>query len=966
MDLRTGARRRRPGVAVVMAAAAVLIAMVPAGPSAAGGSDASVTMNDGDFDMVPGDIGFLQIEGAAGLAGVAWGVERNDVLVVDRETGRVDAVGSGSATVTATGTAPDGRRRTASAVVTVSAGGDDPIVEPVPGLREGRRPDFMLGADISSMAQILAEGKPYYDLEGRQAHPLDILAQQGVNWVRLRVWNDPADAFGNPYGGGNASIETTIELARQAKQRGMKVNVVFHYSDFWAHPGQQRRPKAWANLTGQPLVDAVGTFTAESLTRMRDAGVYPDMVTIGNETNSNIVDVNFNLTAAGAMNPAAIAVFKAGSAAVRVTDPNAGNPDERTLVSFHLANGDNATLYNRFTLAMHLNGVDYDALGASFYPSWHGTPAQVLANLNTITGTYGKYAYIAETAYPWSLEESAGDDTPQNFKHGDVSTVGLAASPQGQATALRDVIDVAAGIQDEKGLGVFYWEPAWLPGPTTGWATPYGTGWETAGLFDVNGYALPSVRTFSLVRGDQETPSHADEWAYGWETEVVVAQGSALTMPATVIAVRNDGRMATTPRTIERQPVTWDAEDVAAVDVATPGEYVVLGSVGGGIDNAFAHVVVRAPGAAAAAPVFDLPDGSVLAASGDGYSYSARHVQPDAGGIELSAETANAGIFFTVDGSDPRTGSGATLDLAGAPWIKNSDPIRVYAGPIHLAQNAEVKAVARRMGYAYAPGNWGSDVTIMDNSPVVTRRYQADYDYRAHELRNGGFEAGLDGWTVSGAAAQAEVQAPDDWVTGAYAGADAFAFTLAAGQQLGLSQDSILPNGVYDLTVRVRGDVQSDNATQLSLAAIAGGEEHVSEVRTVTPPGGRMFWREFSVRDVAVTDNALTVRFSGLTTGSYSGRLDHVVLEAQERRTPYDSLRALTEELLVANGVTPGRVRSFVAVLDAARAAEERGADAAWHRQLATFEMKVETTSGKLLTVTEADELLRRLDAYRG
>ena len=209
--------------------------------------------------------------------------------------------------------------------------------------------------------------------------------------------------------------------------------------------------------------------------------------------------------------------------------------------------------------------------------------------------------------------------------------------------------------------------------------------------------------------------------------------------------------------------------------------------------------------------------------------------------------------------------------------------------------------MARRTGYAYSAGQWGSDVTLLANSAIVSQRYQAVYDYRAHELRNGGFEAGLDGWTVSGDATQAGVEAPVDWVSGAYAGDRAFAFALGAGQHLALSQDAIVPNGVCDLSVRVRGDVQTDDATHLSLTAVAGGQERVAEVRTITPPSGRMFWREFSIRDVVVIDNTLTVRFDGTTTATYTGRLDHVVLQPDVARTPYESLLALTEALLSAS-----------------------------------------------------------------
>ena len=187
-----------------------------------------------------------------------------------------------------------------------------------------------------------------------------------------------------------------------------------------------------------------------------------------------------------------------------------------------------------------------------------------------------------------------------------------------------------------------------------GWATPYGTGWEVAGLFDINGYALPSVKTFNLVRGDQAVPEDANEYAYGWETEVVLNKGSVLNMPSTILAVKNNGLMGNTPRTITRQPVVWNAEDVSGVDVDTPGEYIVFGSVAGLENNAFAHVIVKETSSStAAAPTFSLPDHSSVDGVGDGFSASTRHVVDGAGKIELKTETPNAGILFFIGWFEP-------------------------------------------------------------------------------------------------------------------------------------------------------------------------------------------------------------------------------------------------------------------------------------------------------------------------
>ncbi len=879
-------------------------------------AESEVTIKGGNFEMVPGEFSVLQYETSndISITDVTWNVDKHNVVTVDEHTGRIDAIGTGTANIKLTAVDENSNTHNATATVTVS-GGPTPIVEPIPELQNNNRLDFMMGADVSSLYQIMQENKKFYDLEGNESHLFDILEENGVNWVRLRVWNDPYDEFGNPLGGGNTTIDTTIELAKQAKERGMKVFTTFHYSDFWAHPGQQIVPKAWKGLSNDELAIAVGEFTTESLNKMKDAGVYPDMVGIGNETNSDILEIPFNL-GNGNINPDAVEIFKAGAAAVRSTDPDADDPDNKTLVSFHLANGNNTWLYENFAQAMENNNVDYDALGASYYPSWHGTYDEVLNNLNNITDTYGKYAFIAETAYPWTINEDAGDDIPQNFKHGDVSTVGLAASVQGQATALREAINVAAKIDNEKGLGAFYWEPAWLPGPTTGWATPYGTGWEVANLFDINGYALPSIKTFELVRGDQTVPANANDYAYGWETTVQLVKGSTLNMPSEIIAVKNNGMMGDAKRTITRQPVVWNTEDIANVDVNTAGEYIVFGSLNGGEDNAFAHVIVKeSENATAEAPTFSLASGSEVDAIEHGYSASVRHLVDGGGTIELATDTPNAQIAFTLDSAQPRQGldqwgwpngqvEGATRELAGAPYIKASDSIRVYSGPIQITHNVEINATTRRLGYNYQSGSWGSDETILGYSPVVSASYKAVYDYSDDLLKNGGFESGdLTDWTLISDASTAEVITPQDFVTHAYAGDHAFEFSLDAGQSLTLEQEVDVPNGVYNLSLFARGDNQTSDETVMGLTAESRGQEYTGDVKTFNVPGGEMIWRQYAVKHIEVRDGKLAIGFDAETSDSYTGYIDHIVLEATSGEIALADTEALEAAISAAESL---------------------------------------------------------------
>ncbi|SDJ97173.1 glycosyl hydrolase 53 family protein [Sediminibacillus albus] len=843
-----------------------------------------IKIKGGDFTMVPGGFSVLQFTTAEGvsLEEYSWKVSNENVVDVDSQTGRIDALGTGQAVITLNAVDAEGKAYQASSEVTVAAGAA-PIVEPIPELQNNNRPDFMMGADVSSLYQIMEADKKFYDLNGQESHLFDVLEENGVNWVRLRVWNDPYDKYGNPYGGGNSNLDTTIALAKQAKQRDMKLFVTFHYSDFWAHPGQQIKPKEWSDLTGDELVNAVSEFTTESLMEMKEAGVYPNMVGIGNETNSDILEQQFNLTSEGYMNPIAVDIFKAGAAAVRNTDPNADDPENKALVSFHLANGNNTWLYNSFASALEKNNVDYDALGASYYPSWHGTYDAVLNNLNNITEKYGKYAFIAETAYPWTIKEDAGDDTPQNFKDGDVSTVGLAASVQGQATALREVINVAAKINNEKGLGAFYWEPAWLPGNTTGWAAPYGTGWEVAGLFDINGYALPSLQTFNLVRGDQSVPQNAGAYAYGWETQVMINKGDSLEMPEKISAVKNNGMMGDTKRTIAKQPVEWNKEDIDDINVHVPGEYIVFGSVAGKQNNAFAHVIIKEDDlAAAAAPTFSLPDGSIVdVVDGDGYSYSTRHLVEGGSYIELKTATPNAGIYFTLDGADPISGTGASKQLVGAPYIKAYDSIRTYAGPIQISQNVHIQAAAKRSGYHYVSGQWGSAKMLLDYSPIVSASYKAVYEYSDDLLSNGGFESGdLNGWKLKTNGDIAEVITAENDVTTAYAGDHAFKFSLAPGDSLNLRQKAKkLPDGIYKLSLYARGDNQTTNQTDMKLSAFTQGKEYSGTVETVKVPEGKMIWRKYSVKNIEVKNGNVEIRFDADTSESYTGYLDHVVLE---------------------------------------------------------------------------------------
>ena len=174
--------------------------------------------------------------------------------------------------------------------------------------------------------------------------------------MRVRVWNDPFDANGNGYGGGDVDVDRAIEISQRATDAGLGVLVDFHYSDFWADPAKQQVPKAWEGMTADQVAAEVGTFTRDAVRRLVDAGVDLRMVQVGNETNGGVAGVR------GWDDMAK--VFSAGSAAVRAEAPD-------TLVAVHFTNPERAGFYADVAAQLDRRDVDYDVFASSYYPFWH-------------------------------------------------------------------------------------------------------------------------------------------------------------------------------------------------------------------------------------------------------------------------------------------------------------------------------------------------------------------------------------------------------------------------------------------------------------------------------------------------------------------------------------------------------------------------------------------------------------------
>ncbi|SHS89430.1 Arabinogalactan endo-1,4-beta-galactosidase precursor [Mycobacteroides abscessus subsp. abscessus] len=455
----------------------------------------------------------------------------------------------------------------------------DIFVKRVAGIDE----DFIKGVDVSSIIALEDSGVKFYNEAGKKQDIFKTLNDAGVNYVRVRVWNDPYDSKGRGYGGGNNDIEKAIEIGKRATANNMKLLVDFHYSDFWADPAKQQAPKAWKNLNLEEKKVALYDYTKESLQAMMDEGIDIGMVQIGNETNGGL---------AGEKNWEAMSqLFNAGSKAVRELDSN-------ILVALHFTNPETSGRYASIAKTLQENEVDYDVFASSYYPFWHGTLTNLTSVLKNVASAYGKQVMVAETSYTYTKEDGDGHGNTSPKDSGQ--TLNYPITVQGQATAVRDVIEAVANV-GEAGIGVFYWEPAWIPAAPdkklkknqklwekygSGWATSYaaeydpedaghwygGSAVDNQALFDFYGRPLTSLNVFKYVDTGSVAPLKIDEIK---DVSLSVIAGEEITLPTTVQVTYNNG-------TSGAVRVTWDEEVVKQAIQNGVGTYEINGEVEGG------------------------------------------------------------------------------------------------------------------------------------------------------------------------------------------------------------------------------------------------------------------------------------------------------------------------------------------------------------------------------------------------
>jgi arabinogalactan endo-1,4-beta-galactosidase len=446
------------------------------------------------------------------------------------------------------------------------------FVEAVPNLPK----DFMFGADVSSVIALENSGVKFYDFQGKEQDVFKTLSEAGVNYIRVRVWNDPYDSKGRIYGGGNCDVKNAAAIAARAKKYGLILFVDFHYSDFWADPGKQMVPKAWADMEVEQKAAALEQFTADALKEIGKNGTI-GMVQLGNETNSAMSGETKWMNISVLMN--------AGARAVR-------KYNKKIKIAVHFANPEQGRYVNNAQYLKNFN-VDYDVFASSYYPYWHGTLENLKAQLLAVKEKYGKEVLIAETAYVYTEEDGDGFSNTMSDPRGQPYPF----SVYGQARALRNVIAAAA---DVGALGVFYWEPAWIPVGTdydanlvkwhqfgSGWATSYageydpedagkwhgGNAVDNQALFDFKGYPLPSLNVFKYAKNGASMKENFIDAIPDIEVKQLITDPRVL--PETVSVIYADGSK-------QAVPVKWNKK--LLLGAYTLGDYVINGLLSDGAE----------------------------------------------------------------------------------------------------------------------------------------------------------------------------------------------------------------------------------------------------------------------------------------------------------------------------------------------------------------------------------------------
>ena len=369
---------------------------------------------------------------------------------------------------------------------------------------------YVKGMDLSTLIELEDFGAKYYD-KGEKTDILEIMKRYDVDTIRIRLWNDPYSEDGEPYGAGGNDLETTLAIAKRVTRAGFGVLLNFQYSDFWADPGKQIKPKAWKDYGVEELEKAVYDYTSEVMKIFKENGVNLTMVQVGNELSNGLLWPEGRTP-----NYDNIARFvNAGIRGVR-------SEDKEVPIMIHLDNGGNNALYREWFDEFMKRCDEFQIIGLSYYPFWHGTLDMLEENMRDIAPRYGKDLIIAEVSMGHTMEDYKDyEQLSDEERKGDATRPELAAkveypmTKEGQADFTKDILTRLSHVPEGRGKGFFWWEPAWIPVPGSGWATPAsleymndpgpcGNEWANQALFDYEGNVLPALEVIrDFPRGEQ-------------------------------------------------------------------------------------------------------------------------------------------------------------------------------------------------------------------------------------------------------------------------------------------------------------------------------------------------------------------------------------------------------------------------------------------------------------------------------
>jgi len=345
---------------------------------------------------------------------------------------------------------------------------------------DGRDHGLVLGHDLSTLQQLENAGRVFTD-NGRVRRVEDIVARHGATYVRERLWVKPPMPYND--------LPHILTMAKRIKRAGLKFLLDFHYSDFWADPGKQYTPASWQGQDLPTLANTVYHYTRDVLEQLARQGTPADMVQTGNEVTDGMLWPLGQIYVNGEQHWAEFTtLLKAAIAGVRDSRPGG----HRTEVMVHIDRGGDNGGSRYFYDNILAQGVDFDVIGLSYYPWWHGPLDQMQANLNDLAPRYSKDIVLVETAYPWTFDD--GDGYANIVGSTTPLVPGDPASPAGQLSYMRSLLSILGQVPDRRGRGVVYWESAWIPG--AGWEPGAGDAWDNMTLFDFNGNALPSIRCY--------------------------------------------------------------------------------------------------------------------------------------------------------------------------------------------------------------------------------------------------------------------------------------------------------------------------------------------------------------------------------------------------------------------------------------------------------------------------------------